>query len=115
MINKSVDYSHQMSRQAAEQEQGKDFTAELQKSKVAIQNNSVQETQQAEGQRVSSQDNAKDDQSDRRRKRKRRLVAVQEEDDAAVRMHLEQEAMERLPRRLPRNERSLGGSIDINV
>lgn len=115
MINKSLDYSHQMSRQAAEQEHGKDFTAELQKSRIAVQNNSVQETKQSEGERVNAQDNAQDDQSDRRRKRKRRLVAVQDADSDEIQMTPEEAALGRLPQRLPKNERDLGGSIDINV
>ena len=115
MINKSIDYSRQMSNHAAEQEHGKEFTAELQKSKIAIQNNSVQETKQSEGERVHAQDNAQDDQSDRRKKRKRRLVAVQDTDSNEIQMTPEEEALGRLPRRLPKNERDLGGSIDINV
>lgn len=115
MINKSIDYSRQMSNHAAEQENGKEFTAELQKSRVALQNNSVQETQQSEGQRVHAQDNAQDDQSDRRKKRKRRLVAIQDADEDPIMTQQQQQALERLPRRLPKNERDLGGSIDINV
>lgn len=115
MINKSIDYSRQMSNHMAEQENGKEFTAELQKSKVALQNNSVQETSQSEGQRVNAQDNAQDDQSDRHKKRKRRLIAVQDADGDPVEMTPQQQALERLPRRLPKNERDLGGSIDINV
>lgn len=115
MINKSIDYSRQMSNQAAEQEHGKEFTAELQKSKVALQNNSVQQTEESEGQRVNAQNNAQDDQSDRRKKRKRRLVAVQHSQDSDIEMTAEQQALERLPQKLPRNERALGGSIDINV
>lgn len=115
MINKSIDYSRQMSNHAAEQENGKQFTAELQKSKIALQNNSVQQTAESEGQRVNAQDNAQDDQSDRRKKRKRRLVAVQDTDADAIEMTPQQQAMERLPRRLPKSERDLGGSIDINV
>ena len=113
MINKTIDYSRQMSNHAAEQEHGKEFTAQLQKSKIAIQNNSVNETKEAEGERVNQQSNAKDDGSGRR-KRKRRLVAVEDENNM-VEMTAEQEALARVPKTLPRNERSLGGSIDINV
>lgn len=113
MINKTIDYSRQMSNHAAEQEHGKEFTAQLQKSKIAIQNNSVNETKEAEGERVNQQDNTKDDGSGRRR-RKRRLVAVEDESNG-VEMTAEQEALARVPKTLPRGERSLGGSIDINV
>lgn len=113
MINKTIDYSRQMSNHAAEQEHGKEFTAQLQKSKVAIQNNTVNETKETEGERVNQQQNAQEDGSDRRRRR-RRLVAVEDE-ETGVEMTAEQEALSRLPRKLPRSERGLGGSIDINV
>lgn len=114
MINKTVDYSRQMSNQMQEHENSKEFASQLQKSRVELQNQSVNEAKEAQDRRINREKNEQDDQRDRRRK-KRRLVAVQNTAEEQADMTVEEEVMSRVPKVLPRSERSIGGSIDINV
>lgn len=115
MINKTVDYSRQMSNQMQEHENGKEFASRLQQSKVELQNQSVNEAKEAQDRRVSREKNEEDDGRGGRRKKRRGTASSRGEAEAAVEMTAEEEVMSRVPKMLSRSERSLGGSIDINI
>lgn len=114
MINKTVDYSRQMSNQMHEIEHNKQFAAELQKSKVVLENNSVNQTREAEDSRVAREKNEMDDGSGRRKKRRGR-GAAEDAEELEIEMTAEEEVMSRVPRQLSKNERGLGGSIDLSI
>ena len=114
MINKTVDYSRQMSNHMQEHENSKEFASQLQRSKVELANNSVNQTQEAQDGRIRREKNEQDDGKDRRRK-KRRLSAVPDANAQEADRSAEDEIMSRVPRTLPRGERQVGGAIDINV
>lgn len=116
MTSRTIDYSRQMSNQMQEHENSKEFASKLQQSKVELENQSVNQAKEAQDRRISREKNEQDDGKDRRRKRRRRSAAFAEDTDAGTaEVSAEEQAMSRVPRVLPRGERMVGGSIDINV
>lgn len=116
MTSRTIDYSRQMSNQMQEHENSKEFASKLQQSKVELENQSVNQAKEAQDRRISREKNEQDDGKDRRRKRPRRSAAFAEDTDAGTaEVSAEEQAMSRVPRVLPRGERMVGGSIDINV
>lgn len=116
MTSRTIDYSRQMSNQMQEHENSKEFASKLQQSKVELENQSVNQAKEAQDRRISREKNEQDDGKDRRRKRRRRSAGFAEDTDAGTaEVSAEEQAMSRVPRVLPRGERMVGGSIDINV